>query len=178
MSVPYLAIANALEFLANRTDYSELKKEFSEVANLPHCGFLGEYQTLNVLLECARGRGEDWLDPLWDLADSKHVNAFPERRKAYYQASYMAQRRQRLYAAERVRERLTGEALEGAERKRFRKAMQAYWTFQRNELLECRSSDDDHNEIVQQFWADIDRQLAEAEAGDDEVARRVLGMNP
>lgn len=169
------AVAAALELLANSEDYSQLKQDVIKLAYVQHGGFVGRFDPLNVLVEWARETDPKRLQPLWDLADRKHVQVYPSARKATYQATYMSQRRQRLAQATKLYERLHGVRLERDARDRFRKAMQTVWMMQRDEIAHGTPPGNERNEIVRAFWEDIEQQLERGLAGDEAAARTVLG---
>lgn len=170
-------LSEALERLVAAPNYYELKQEVIKLTRTKHGGFVGALSSLNSLVDYGRLNGEDALKSLWVLADRKHVQAYPGASKNPYQAAYMAQRRERLAKAIKLYQSLKGVVLRGAQREEFRRAVQAAWMMERDMLVADRPPSDERNELVQAFWQDIDDQLDKALAGDDVVARQVLGLD-
>lgn len=169
------AVTATVTFIANREDYTTLKRDVVKLAQIDGAASTGELSALNILVELTRRHGSSRLDRLWKVADGVHVAAFPEDRKVTYQAGYMAQRRLRLARATRIYEQYTGKQLQPPEREKFRKGLQATWMFWRDELVHGYPPGNDRNDLVRAFWDDIDAKLDAASGGDEKAIRYVLG---
>lgn len=169
----------AVNILIYREDYEKLKLDIMSLAGTDAGAFAPPFHGLNPLVEYARvypGR----LQPLWDLLDRKHRQIYPETNEAHlsYHRDYMRARRERLRKARLLLERLTGAEIRGDKRRPWEATLQAMWMEQRDATVE-RTPDmthDQHLELVNLFWADVEEQLDAGLAGDEQVARRILGL--
>lgn len=189
------AIAFALAHLATTADYPRLRQEILDLLPISHGGFVGEHASLNVLVEYGREFGASALDPVWEVVERKrrqktppseptaHPDSDPgvkpapqlfKDRKNQYQASYMAQRRQRLRSAVELYQKLHNTTLTAEERRALQNSIQTTWMMWRNELLQGLPPGGQRNEITQLFWADIDDLLKLGLNGDVTSARKVL----
>lgn len=167
-------IKAALEFLVNYEDYRKLRRDVEQLASITSGVFSGDMGALNVLVDIAREKGVAKLGRVWELVESKRTQLAP--RKRVYQAGYMRARRAREAKALQVKEIVARRRLPTEERRAFRKAIHLEWSSQRDDILEpFAGSGNDKNELVSEFWDDIDATLDKALAGDDSAARRVLG---
>lgn len=169
-------LRKAIRFLLNREDdYHALKQEILTLAKTPHGGFQDEFCVLDPLVIAAREKPVDIVDNLFGLCDRYYRRRRPEPRKTAYQRQYMAERRRRLNNAIKLKQRWDDRRMNAAEKDEFRSEMQAWWMVLQDEwLLErggTRSPD-----LIQQFWDEIDADLDKALRGDDDAARKVLGM--
>lgn len=168
-------VRHAIAKLLEHEDYNALKQEIFQLAKTPHGGFQGELFLLDPLVDLVRDKPVDVVDNVFNLCDQYHRRRNPPSRKTEYQRQYMAERRRRLNNAAKLKQRLDNKLMNASQKEAFRSEMQAWWMVMQEDWLLERGGTRSP-ELIQQFWDEIDEQLAQGLRGDKETGRRVLGM--
>ncbi|MEA3639944.1 MAG: hypothetical protein VBE63_08370 [Lamprobacter sp.] len=175
MTLEAKKVRQALKFLLQQDNYNELKQEIFTLAKTPHGGFQDDYFVLDPLVTLVREKPVDVVDDVFGLCDRYYRRRHPEDRKTAYQRQYMAERRRRLNTAIKIKQRLDRRLMSAEEKDEFRSETQAWWMVVQEEWLVERGGTRSP-ELVQQFWDEIDAQLEDALNGDEQAARKVLGV--
>ena len=186
------AVKHAADWFVNRSDYVVLRRDLLAAMRHPQLIFRDEVWPMNTLLGVGRERGQQALLTLIKAADA--VVGYDEARVTATppvsfvvddtpspDAARMSERRRRWKQAVRIYRRLTGRKFETTRDEEVfaREHFQPLWMSWKHEMLKRAGSISrrKENELTREFWARIDRELEQAQHGNDDLARRLVGLD-
>lgn len=170
-------IAEGLSLLVNTKEYTKRVKQITDIIDAwedTPMLFGGALEPLNALIDVGLLNREA-LDKLLALAQAKR-RTVPQAKRVDYQRSLMRDKRERLYKAVELEELVRGAPLKGATKTKYMRDTQGRWMAERNAYIAAKGnlSWKERNQAANEFWANVDAQLAK----DLAEAKRVLEHPP
>lgn len=189
-----LAVKSAADWFVNRADYADLRRALDSALLHKHVVFKDEVWPMNTLLALGRERGSTALAPLLEVTDNlagydPNAPVQTDRPPVSFvvpdalspDANRMAERRARWKKAMRIYRRLTGRKFNSTrEEEQFARAnFQPLWMSWKHDTIKRagRISRKQENALTHAFWAKIEEDLDRAQYGDDDLARRLVGLD-
>lgn len=178
-------LRDAVEILANSTEYSILKRDVVMIAKTTHGVFPDSLAPLTAITNLIRNDDREKAERLFALVDRKRRENNRDELpgsfdKSEYQRAYMARQRTRWTQALKLYQKVTGTKLpELTERNRIRDKIQACWMRRRDEVRQSNSiqTRQELEELTRLFWEEVEGDLERGLAGDIVTARHVLGLD-
>lgn len=170
-------IAQGVSLLVNAKSFVQRVRQLKEIiANWEDSPlvYAAALEPLNSLIDVGLTSPEA-LDKLIDLAERKR-RAIPVAKRVDYQRELMREKRERLYRAVELEDLVRGTKLRGAAKKKYMDDTHARWMRERNAFIAKKGdlSWKERNDAANEFWAQVDAQLAK----DLAEAKSVLDRPP